>query len=127
MRVEVQKMKKNIRIEVRDEKESAQEFVKAWHRAAEGIAPDLPVDRIYFKDLQTLLRVLTPCRMEDLKTLHKHGAMSVRALAKVLGRDYKNVHKDMQEMEKIGIVSRDSKGLLMVPWHSIIAELELAA
>lgn len=120
-------MKKNIRIEVRDEKESAQEFVKAWHRADKGIAPELPVDRIYFKDLQTLLRVLTPRRMENLRMLHMHGAMSVRALAKALGRDYKNVYKDMQEMERIGIVSRDSKGLLMVPWHSIVAEFALAA
>ena len=55
----------------------------------------------YFKDLKTLLRIMTPRRMEALKTLHEHGPISVRALAKTLGRDYKNVHKDMQEMEKI--------------------------
>ena len=120
-------MKRNIRIEIGDEGESAQEFVKAWHRAEKGIGTSLPVDRIYFKDLKTLLRFLTPRRMEALKVLHKHGSMSVRALAKTLSRDYKNVHKDMQEMERIGIVVRDKKGLLMAPWQSIIAELALAA
>jgi predicted transcriptional regulator len=39
--------------------------------------------------------------MEALNAVYDQGPTSVRALAKVLGRDYKNVHKDMQEMEKI--------------------------
>ena len=118
---------KNIRIEVKNEKESAQEFVKAWNRAEKGLSPEQPVERIYFQDLSTLLRALTPRRIEALKTVHEHGAMSIRALAKALGRDYKNVHKDMQEMEKIGLVIRNKKGLLQVPWDSIVAELALAA
>jgi len=120
-------MKRNIRIEIRDEKESSQEFVKAWRRAEKGMTPEQPVERIYFKDLKTLLRFLTPRRMEALKAVHEQGAVSVRALAKALNRDYKNVHKDMQEMEKIGLVSRDNKGLLLVPWNSIVAELDFAA
>jgi predicted transcriptional regulator len=120
-------MKKNIRIEVKDEKESAQEFVKAWRRAEKGLAAEQPAERIYFKDLKTLLRSMTPRRMEALQTLHEQGPTSVRALARTLGRDYKNVHKDMQEMERIGIVVRDKKGLLLVPWRSIVAEFELAA
>ena len=120
-------MKKTVRIEIKNEKESAQDFVTAWHRAQEGMTPDQPAERIYFKDLNTLLRVLTPRRMEAIKVLHDSGPMSIRALAKTLGRDYKNVHKDIQEMERIGIVIRDRKGLLLVPWKSIIAELALAA
>jgi predicted transcriptional regulator len=120
-------MKKNIRIEIKDERESAQDFIKAWRRAEKGMTPEQPVERIYFEDLGTLLRALTPRRLEALKTVHDNGPMSVRALAKALGRDYKNVHKDMQEMEKIGIVVRDKEGLLSVPWQSIIAELALAA
>lgn len=120
-------MKRNVRIEIKNERESAQDFVKAWHRAQKGMAPEQPVDRIYFKDLNTLLRVLTPRRMEAIKTLHDNGPMSIRALSKTLSRDYKNVHKDIQEMERIGIVVRDRKGLLLVPWRSIIAELALAA
>jgi len=119
-------MKKNIRIEIKDERESAQDFVKAWRRAEKGMTSEQPVERIYFEDLGTLLRALTPRRMEAIKTVHDNGPMSVRALAKALGRDYKNVHKDMQEMEKIGIVVRDKEGLLLVPWQSIIAELALA-
>jgi len=120
-------MKKNIRIEIKDERESAQDFVKAWRRAEKGMTSEQPVERIYFEDLGTLLRALTPRRMEAIKTVHDNGPMSVRALAKALGRDYKNVHKDMQEMEKIGIVVRDKEGLLSVPWQSIIAEFALAA
>ena len=120
-------MKKNIRIEIKGERESAQDFVRAWRRSEKGMPPERPVERIYFEDLSALLRALTPRRLEALKTMHDKGPMSVRALAKDLGRDYKNVHKDMQEMERIGIVVRDKKGLLSVPWQSIIAEFSLAA
>lgn len=120
-------MKKNIKIEIKNERESAQEFVKAWRMAEQGLAPEQPVERIYFNDLKTLLRFITPRRMEALAMVHEQGPVSVRGLAKLLGRDYKNVHKDMQEMERIGLVRRDSKGLLIVPWRSIVAELAFAA
>jgi predicted transcriptional regulator len=80
-------MKKNIRIEIKDERESARDFIKAWRRAEKGMALEGPVERIYFEDLGTLLRVLTPRRLEALKTVHDRGPMSVRPLAKTLGRD----------------------------------------
>ena len=120
-------MKKQIKIEVKGEKESAHEFVEAWNRAERGMLPEQPVERLYFKDLGTLLKFLTPKRLEALKVLHNKGPMSVRALAKSLARDYKNVHRDMQIMELSGLVSRNDKGLLMVPWNSILAEVPLAA
>jgi predicted transcriptional regulator len=120
-------MKRNIRLEIKGEKESAQEFVKAWRRAEKGVVSEQPMERVYFKDLRTLLRFLTPRRMDALKVLHEQGPLSVRALARLLRRDYKNVHKDMQEMERIGLVTRDDKGLLLVPWNSIVAELAFAA
>lgn len=120
-------MKKNIRLEIKSEKESAQDFINAWKKAEKGKAPVSTEERIYFRDMKTLLRFMTPRRMDAIETLHKNGPASVRALAKILERDYKNVHKDMQEMEKIGLVVRSDKGLLSVPWQSIVAELELAA
>ena len=120
-------MKKQIKIEVKGERESAKEFVEAWNRAERGLAPDQPVERLYFTDLGTLLKFLTPKRLEALKVLHNKGPLSVRALAKTLGRDYKNVYRDMQTMERAGLVSRSEEGLLIVPWSTILAELPLAA
>lgn len=120
-------MKKQIKIEVKGEKESAREFVDVWHRAERGISPEQPVERLYFEDLGALLKFLTPKRLEALRVLHNTGPSSIRALAKSLGRDYKNVYRDMQTMERAGLVSRNDKGLLTVPWNRILAEVPLAA
>lgn len=120
-------MKRQIKIEVKEATESAQEFVKAWHRAEQDKTPEQPVERLYFEDLGTLLKFLTPKRLEALRVLHGTGPLSIRALAKNLGRDYKNVYRDMQAMEQAGLVLRNDKNLLVVPWQSILAEVPLAA
>ncbi|MGD0844304.1 MAG: hypothetical protein ABSA06_08055 [Geobacteraceae bacterium] len=61
-------MDKNIRIEIRGEEESAQEFVKAWRRAEAGEPAEEPAERLYFQDLGVLLQVLTPRRLELLNS-----------------------------------------------------------
>lgn len=120
-------MKRQIKIEVKEARKSAHEFVEAWKRAEHGKAPEQPAERLYFEDLGTLLKFLTPKRLEALRVLHGTGPLSIRALAKTLGRDYKNVYRDMQAMEQAGLVLRNDNNLLVVPWNSILAELPLAA
>lgn len=119
-------MKNNIKIEIKDEEDSAQEFVKAWKRAERGEAVEEPVDRLYFPDLATLLRTLTARRLELLKLLHNKAVSSVRGLAGLTKRDYKNVYQDIKALEAVGLVIRDEKGL-SVPWERIVAEIRLAA
>ena len=53
--------------------------------------------------------------------------MSIRALAKTLNRDYKNVHQDVQILEQVGLIFRTSEKSLSVPWGRIMAEISLAA
>jgi len=120
-------MEKNIRVEIRGEDESAREFVKAWHRAEAGDPVEEPVERLYFQDLATLLQVLTPRRLELLKTLHDAGPESVRALARRLSRDYKNVYHDVQALERSGLIVRTADKLLSAPWERVVAEISLAA
>ena len=99
-------MSKNIKIEVKGVEESAMEAVGAWERAEQGLAPEDPIDRLYFQSLETLLSVLTTRRLELLKMLHESGPSSVRSLAKKLNRDYKNVHQDIALLEKVGLIQR---------------------
>jgi predicted transcriptional regulator len=42
-------------------------------------------------------------------------------------RDYKNVHHDLQILERAGLVTRSPDGRLKAPWDKIIAEIALAA
>ena len=105
--------------------------MKAWHRAEKGMPPEQPAERIYVKDVKTLLRFLTPRRREALNAVYDQGPTSVRALAKVLGRDYKNVHKDMQEMEKIGRLFVIRRGFCSCPgtasWPSFPSQPDAAS
>ena len=120
-------MDKNFRIEIREEEESVQEFVKAWRRAEAGEPSEEPAERLYFQDLGALLKVLTPRRLELLKVLHLAGPESVRALAKRLKRDYKNVYQDVQMLERVGLIVRTADKRLSAPWEKVVAEIKLAA
>ena len=120
-------MNGDIKIGIGDERETVQEFVEAWQRGARGEAPEPPVEHLYFPDLEGLLRALTPQRLALLQTLHAIGPVSVRALSKALERDYKNVHTDVQGLERLGLVARNKAGRLLVPWKRLVAEFRLVA
>jgi predicted transcriptional regulator len=120
-------VKKQISISIKAAGESANEFVEAWRRTEQGRRPEQPIERLYFEDLATMLKVLTPRRLEVLKVLHQTGPVSVRQLAGRMKRDYKNVHHDLQVLERVGLVTRSADGKLAAPWKKIVAEIALAA
>lgn len=107
--------------------DATREVIKAWHRAERGQTPLEPQAKILFTELETLVRMLTPRRLELLKHLRRTGATSIRALSKALGRDYKNVHGEVVELVRLGLIERTDKGLIQVPWDEIDAHLRLAA
>jgi len=119
-------MKTQIRIGVGNAETTAADFVETWKRAESG--EQLQVDqRLYFENLETLLKTLSPGRWILLRKLRTSGPMSVRALAKALERDYKNVHTDVRRLEMIGLIARTQDGQIEVPWDIVEARLKLAA
>jgi len=99
-------------------------FEAAWHLATGRDAPP-PLERLTFADLPLLLKNLTPARWLLLATLRKEGPMSVRSLAKRLGRDYKNVHTDVAQLADLRLIERAGKALVQVPWDAVRADLRL--
>ena len=99
-------------------------FEAAWHLAT-GREPPPAVQRLNFADLPLLLKHLSPARWQLLAALRKEGPMSVRALAKRLGRDYKNVHTDVTQLAGLGLIERRADGLVAVAWDLLRAELRL--
>ncbi len=59
---------------------------------------------VAFESWDALARVLTGKRMELLRYVHRHSLTSIRALAKALGRDYSNVHADVQALAAAGLL-----------------------
>jgi predicted transcriptional regulator len=91
------------------EDEAARWFVDAWHRAEQG---DVFHERhLAFESWDALARVLTGKRMELLRYVRRHRVTSIRALAKALGRDYSNVHADVQALTAAGLLDATDGGI----------------
>lgn len=91
------------------EEEAAKRFVDAWHRAEKGEA--VQERHLAFESWDALTRVLTGKRLDLLRHVHKQPAASVRALAKALGRDYSNVHADVQALAAAGLLDLAESGV----------------
>ena len=92
-----------------------------------GDFPVNPFERVYFNDAKTFFRHITPRRFDLLEELHRQGEMSINALARLLKRNYKNVHDDVKALEEIGLIERQENGLYSVPWDEVQTTLKLAA
>ncbi len=118
--------KRHIHVGVEDAERGFERFVEAWHKAEAGEIGQAEV-HLNFEDFAMLLSVLTPKRLALLRSLRQLGSLSVRAFANQLERDYKNVHSDVSALEKVGLIDRTEKGLLVAPWDVIDAHVRLVA
>lgn len=118
--------KQHIHIGVEEADRGYERFIEAWHKTEAGEFDQAEV-HLNFEDFAMLAAVLTPKRVELMKTLRQHGPLSVRALAKRLDRDYKNVHADISALEEVDLVQRTEKKLLVAPWDVIDAHVCLVA
>ena len=66
---------------------------------------------ISFENWETMVRVLSPKRLELLRHIHRHPAKNIRALSITLGRNYRRVHEDVAALEAAGLLDRDKDGL----------------
>jgi predicted transcriptional regulator len=110
-------------IGIKTEQEQANEVMDAWKRAEQGLPPEEPVDRLYFLDMNSLMKVLSPKRMELLKTLRSMGTTNIRQLAMNLGRNYSNVYQDVTALSAVGLIEMPKKNRYIVPWELITIDL----
>jgi predicted transcriptional regulator len=92
------------RIEIRSLEAGLKDFRTAWKTAAAGKMVT-PRRGTYFTSLEAARKVLTPKRLELLRTIRKARPASVSQLAHLVGRDFKNVHADVQALAAYGLVS----------------------
>ena len=83
--------------------------IEAWHQLERGE----PVNEkhVSFENWETMVRVLSPKRLELLRRVHQTPAKNIRSLAQALGRDYRRVHEDVKALEAAGLLDRDKDGL----------------
>lgn len=71
-----------------------------------------------------LLAELPPKRLQLLQALKATGPMSVYALAKQLGRNYSNVHGDIQRLLALDLVAKNPDGQVFVPFDDIVVQID---
>jgi predicted transcriptional regulator len=119
-------MPKTLYVGVSTPDDTLDRFEAAWHLAS-GRKPPAPVALLSFADLPLLVKQLTPARWDLLKRLKAAGPLTIFALAKLLERDYKNVHTDVTQLTALGLVQKTDENLVRVAWEAVRAELRLNA
>ena len=98
---------KKVRIIVRSLEDTKVEWAKALRGEIRSIQKP---GTIIFTSLQAIAKVLSPARLELLGAILKLHPESIYALAKAVGRDFKNVHSDVKMLAEVGLLELKATG-----------------
>ena len=105
-------------------RDAANRVADTWHRAERGDVVK-PCDTVTFVSWSALASVMTDKRHKLLRHLHQYPAVSIRALSRALGRDFKRVHEDVTALLAIGLITH-TDGLYRVDWDEIATSITVA-
>lgn len=108
---------RRIHIGIRRPEESLKEAKEIAKRLKAGEKLPEREEELYFADLPTLRKALSPKRLALLWGIVEHKPQSVRELAERVGRDIKNVSQDLAFLSRLGLVElkRARRGVSQVP------------
>jgi predicted transcriptional regulator len=82
---------------------------------------------ISFATVELLWKVITPKRWEILRAMTGTGPLSIREVARRVGRDVKSVHGDVQALLKAGVLDHAEDGRILFPYDEIHVDFVLSA
>jgi len=77
-------------------------------KAGEDLEDAQPV--LNFDSYQTLARFLTDRNLELLETISREQPDSIRETARLVDRDYREVHRNLSELEDLGLIVFEGGG-----------------
>ena len=102
-------------------REAGTAFADAWRKGKQAS------DLFTFSSPAQLFSVLSPRRWALIERLQALGAVSLRGLARELGRDVKRVHEDVAILLDWGLIERTDERKIVVPYGVIHADFDLHA
>ncbi len=99
---------------VMDLKKALREFAETYMKAVKG-KKDKERDTIGVSDFKELKTLLSPKRLELLKVIKEQEPASIKELAQLVGRNVRNVHRDLVLLEAVGLVKLNRKGKEVKP------------
>lgn len=94
---------KDIKIAVKSKEELFDEVKDVWEKLGKGMKVKKH-EGISFENLEAMRKLLTEERIRILKTIKKNHPQSIYELAKLLGRDTKNVSVDVYCLAELGLI-----------------------
>jgi len=87
-----------------------------------GETPDPHFERVYH-DADELHRITRPKNLELLRTIVRERPESIRETARLVERDVRQVHRNLEELEALGLVKFEETGTARRPtvWYDEIA------
>ena len=113
---------KTVTLEVRTPSDAMADFVQTWKTGTPQKSA-----RISFATPELLWKVLTAKRWELLKTLCGAGPVSIREVARRVGRDVKAVHGDVTALLNAGVLNRAAGGGVVFPFDAVKVEFLIRA
>jgi predicted transcriptional regulator len=96
-------------------------------RALEAFKGKKQRARISFATPELLWKVLTAKRWEVLKAMAGQGPLTIREVARRVGRDVKAVHGDVHALIDAGLLERTEANRVAFPFDAIRVEFTLRA
>ncbi len=80
-----------------------------------------------FLSYEDLHRTLTPKRIAIIDAMAGKGPLSMREIARLVGRDFKAVHGDITALVNIGLIDRGEAGGVVLPYDRLHIDVSLRA
>ena len=94
---------KTLEIRIKSREQADAEFIETFKGAQSG--RKVPSRRgIYFTSLEAVRALLTDKRLALLHLVREHAPKSINQLAKIAGRNFKNVYSDVMLLKDYGLV-----------------------
>lgn len=111
---------KTVTISVCSKEDTNRRLLRAFGGEAQGAV-------ISFESAEQLFKVLSGKRWDLLKAMVGAGAVSIREVARRVGRDVKGVHTDVHRLINSGIIRKTADGKIEFPYDAIHVDFVLKA
>lgn len=90
-------------VRIRTDAEAKAAFIAAWKLAEAGL-PGPGDEGVFFSSYEAARNLFTEKRLEMLRLIRKHKPTSINQLAKIAGRDFKNIYMDVMYFKNLDII-----------------------
>lgn len=106
--------------------DNAARFAELDRMVEQGHSIPEAAPALNFPDYEQMHHVLAPARLAIVKALAGQGPLSMREVARRVGRDVQAVHRDVTRLINAGVIDRTEKGIEF-PYERIHFDFDVQA